>query len=154
MALIYTEAIQHYFKAVVGGTAFENIADVIAFDWEADIGTYEPEYKNTPARPTYETSRKINVEYEIDYNEGADFPDFLFANEDARNLEIELVRVSTHKAVLGLCPAKKANFTLMPNPTDGAAGEPLRNTGSMTMSSAGWTYGTFDLATQTFTEES
>jgi|GEM_PF-3494799 len=47
--------------------------------------------------------------------------------------------------------AKKANFTLTQNPIDGGAGEAVRATGTLSMTSDGWTAGTFDTATRTFT---
>lgn len=150
--IVYTDSLQHYFKPVVGGTAFKNVSDVIAFDWSTDATMYEPEYKDTTARPSYEVARKITVEYEIDYIDGADFADFLWDNQDARNTEIELVRVATHKEIAGECEAKMATFTLMPNLPDGSAGEAIRHTGSMVMKSSGWTYGTFNEGTNTFTE--
>jgi len=150
MALIYTDAIQYYFRPI-GGT-WENITEVVAFDWSRDISTYEPEYKNTTARPTYETARKTSAEYEIDVVDGAEFSDYLWTNEDARNEELEICRVATHRATLGEAEAKIARFTLMPNLADGAASEALRHTGTITMVSADWTYGTFNTGTKTFTE--
>ena len=53
--------------------------------------------------------------------------------------------------VLGDYAAKKAAFTLTQNPIDGSAGEAVKCTGTLLMTSDGWTAGTFNTATATFT---
>ncbi|MHB1323992.1 MAG: hypothetical protein ACYCXZ_06580 [Coriobacteriia bacterium] len=47
--------------------------------------------------------------------------------------------------------AKKATFNLNMNPLDGSAGEAVKATGTLKMTSAGWTAGSFDPTTATFT---
>jgi hypothetical protein len=53
----------------------------------------------------------------------------------------------------GSFEAKKAAFVMTQNPVDGAAGEALRASGTLTMTDEAWTIGTFDPATATFTPE-
>ena len=47
--------------------------------------------------------------------------------------------------------AKKAAFNLNQNPLDGASGEAVRATGTLRMTDDGWTEGTFDTSSKTFT---
>lgn len=47
--------------------------------------------------------------------------------------------------------AKKAAFNLNLNPLDGSAGEAIKATGTLTMTSDGWSAGSFDPVTATFT---
>lgn len=47
--------------------------------------------------------------------------------------------------------AKKATFNMNQDPIDGSAGEAVRLTGTLNMTSDGWTAGTFDPETATFT---
>lgn len=47
--------------------------------------------------------------------------------------------------------AKKAAFSLTQNPLDGSAGEAVKATGTLSMTSDGWMAGTFDTSTKTFT---
>jgi hypothetical protein len=54
----------------------------------------------------------------------------------------------------GSYEAKKADFVMTQNPIDGAAGEAVRASGTLTMTSTSWTAGTFDPSTATFTPES
>lgn len=52
---------------------------------------------------------------------------------------------------IGGYEAKKAAFNLNLNPLDGSAGEAIKATGTLTMTSDGWTPGSFDPATATWT---
>ena len=54
----------------------------------------------------------------------------------------------------GTYEAKKAAFVMTQNPIDGAAGEAIRATGTLTMTDTAWIHGTFDPDTATFTPES
>ena len=91
---------------------------------------------------------------DIDLIDPGPLQTWLMDNEDAVNMPTEIVRVMMFKAATPPSTgfeAKRAAFTLTQNPIDGSAGEAARATGTLSMTSDGWTAGTFDPDTATFT---
>lgn len=214
--LLTTEKIQYWLKT--GASTFTRVTEDSTFDPSSDLMTYDPSYKDRINQPSYVTGKKTTVEFEIDLIEGGTLQEYLLANEDATNVETDLVRVfeahpaypewsattayalgqhvigdgqlyvcttagtsgtaaptwpssgtvvdgtvtwtyvssATHLPVgtEGTYEAKKATFLMNQDPIDGSAGEALRAKGKLSMTSDGWTDGTFGPDTATFTPAS
>jgi hypothetical protein len=152
--LLTTDKIQYWLKT--GASTFTRVTEDSAFDPAVDLTTYDPSYKDRMNQPSYVTGKKTTVEFDIDLLEGGTLQDYLQANEDVVNVATELVRVKMY--VPATTPAvgyvaKKAAFNMNVNPIDGSAGEALKATGTLAMTSDGWTSGTFDPDTATFTPD-
>lgn len=148
--LVTTDQIQYWIKA---GADFVRVTENSAFDPSSDLSTYDPTYKDRVNQPSYVTGRKTTIEMDIDLVTPGTLQDWLLANEDVVNVETEVVRVMMFSpAVPGPgYEAKKATFNLTQNPIDGSAGEAVKLTGTLSMTSDGWTVGVFDPDTATFT---
>lgn len=118
-----------------------------AFDPSADNEEYAPKWKARKTQPTFVTGRKYSIDFDIDLVEGSDIGDFMLENEDDVNVPVEVLRV--WKTGSSPYKAKKAAFQMTESPIDGAANEPARATGTMTMLDDGWTNGTATLSGNT-----
>lgn len=148
--LLTTDKLQYWLKT--GENAFTRVTEDSAFDPSVDTTTYDPSYKDRLNQPSYVTGKKTTVEFDIDLIDGGTLQEWFQANEDAINVPTELIRVKMYKpAQGGGFAAKKAAFNMNCNPIDGSAGEALKATGTLSMTSDGWTEGTFDPETKTFT---
>jgi hypothetical protein len=149
--LITTDQIQYWMKT---DADFVRVTETNAFDPATDLTTYDPTYKDRVNQPSYVTGKKTTIEMDIDLIAPGDLQEWLLANEDEVNVPTEIVRVLMFKAATAPATgyvAKKAAFSLTQNPIDGSAGEAAKATGTLKMTSDGWTEGTFDPATATFT---
>lgn len=155
MKLVTTDRIQYYLKA---GDTFVRVSEDSAFDPKTDLSTYEPSYKDRMNQPSFVTGKKTSVEFDIDIVEEQALQEFFMAHEDDVNVPVDLVRVMMFRPVFDATDttkvigyeAKKAAFSMTQNPLDGSAGEVIKATGTLTMSSDGWTEGTFDIDTKSF----
>lgn len=149
--LITTDQIQYWLKT---GLVFVRVTEDNAFDPSTDLNTYDPTYKDRINQPSYVTGKKTTIELDIDLIDPGALQTWLMENEDAVNVPTEIVRVMMFKPAtapaIGFV-AKKAAFSLTQNPIDGSAGEAAKATGTLLMTSDGWTAGTFDPQTATFT---
>lgn len=148
--IVTTDQIQYWIKA---GADFVRVTENSAFDPSSDLSTYDPTYKDRINQPSYVTGKKTTIEMDIDLIDPGTLQDWLLANEDNVNVATEVVRVMMFKAAVpgpGY-EAKKADFNLTQNPVDGSAGEAVKLTGTLSMTSDGWAAGVFDPATATFT---
>ena len=154
---ITTENIQHWMRTATSpADVFTNVTEAVKFDPAVDLQTYDPKYKDRLNQPSYVTGKKTTIEFEIDYFDDGDVVDFLVLNEDVINVETEIVRVYMMTAAESPATgyvAKLATFSMNQNPIDGAAGEVLKLTGTLAMTSDGWETGTFDPDTATFTPD-
>lgn len=133
-------------------SGYNQVTEDSTFDPSRDTDTYEPKYKCTLNKPSYVTGTSTKIKYEIDLTQGNAATDFLQANEDGVNVPVKLCRVLMWKNTTGTSyEAKEGTFALTPDPTDGKAGDAAVVSGSMSMTSDGWTKGTFDTETKTFT---
>ena len=133
-----------------GTTKFVRITDDEAFDMDTDESTYSPSYKCNKNNPEYVTARKVTVDFDIDVVEGQELQEWLIKHEDDFNVPTKIVR-TWEDAKGNVRQAKMADFTMTEKPLDGEAEGALKATGTMTMTSDGWTDGTFDKATMAFT---
>lgn len=155
MRLVTTDKIQYYLKT---DETFTRVSENSAFDPATDITTYDPSYKDRMNQPSFVTGKKTSVEFDIDIVEQQELQEWFIANEDAVNVPTEIVRVMMFRPVMDTVDpqmivgyeAKKAAFNMTQNPLDGSAGEVIKTTGTLSMTSDGWTEGTFDVETNTF----
>lgn len=158
MGIVTTDQIQYWLEC---DGAFVRVTENSAFDASNDLSTYSPTYKDRMNQTEYVTGRKTTIEMDIDLLSPGTLQEWLLDNEDEVNVETEVVRVFMFKEVMageplagtGTYRAKKAAFVLTQNPVDGAAGEAAKLTGTLTMTSDGWTPGVFDPETATFTPD-
>lgn len=148
--IVTTDQIQYWIKA---GADFVRVTENSAFDPSSDLSTYDPTYKDRVNQPSYVTGKKTTIEMDIDLIDPGTLQEWLLANEDEVNVATEVVRVMMFQpATPGPgYEAKKAAFNLTQNPADGSAGEAVKLTGTLAMTSDGWTAGVFDPDTATFT---
>lgn len=150
MTLRFYDDIQWFYSATGGTPTFAQVAGYTAFDGSADISNYEPEYKDTRSMPSYPINKREQIEFEVDYDDAGSFTSFLDTMEDNLDAQVILVKVKAW----GTAPyeAKQGTFSISLNPLDGAAGEALRHTGTLTLIGE-WTTGTFDTSTKAFTAD-
>ena len=149
--LITTDQIQYWMRA---GASFVRVTENNAFNPTTDLTTYDPTYKDRVNQPSYVTGKKTTIEMDIDLIDPGPLQTWLMENEDAVNVPTEIVRVMMFKAATPPSTgfeAKRAAFTLTQNPIDGSAGEAAKATGTLSMTSDGWTASTFNPTTATFT---
>lgn len=152
--LILADQQQYWLKT--GESTFTRVTEDSTFDPSTDQTTYDPSYKDRRNQPSYVTGQKTTVEFDIDMIEGGTLQSYLEANEHVPNVATELIRVKMYKPATAPAvgyEAHKAAFSMNMNPLDGPAGEALKATGTLSMTSDGWTKGTFDPETATFTPE-
>lgn len=152
--LILTDQQQFWIKTAEG--TFTRVTEDSAFDPSTDLTTYDPSYKDRLNQPSYVTGKKTSVEFDIDMIEGGALQTYLENNEHNTNVATELVRVKMYKPATAPAVGFVAflgAFVMNLNPLDGAAGEALKATGTLAMTSDGWTKGTFDPETATFTPD-
>lgn len=131
---------------------WQEITHLISWEYSNDADKYEPEYLEMKKSPTFVRAKSASVEYEKDLYKNNALDEFLTKNRNGMNIAVELVRVypwmlDTEKPV-----ADKAAFLLTPNALGkGSAGEPGKLTGTLEMSDADWTEGTWDAGTKAFT---
>ncbi len=151
--LITTDQIQYWMKT---DAVFVRVTENNAFDPSTDLDTYDPTYKDRINQPSYVTGKKTTIELDIDLIDPGALQTWLMDHEDDVNVPTEVIRVMMFKPAetpaVGFV-AKKAAFALTQNPIDGGAGEAAKATGTLAMTSDGWTAGTFDPETATFTPE-
>jgi hypothetical protein len=156
---ITTDQMQYWMKT--GSSAFTNVTEAVAFDPSTDLQTYDPTYKDRFNQPSFVIGKKTTIEFEIDLDKAGTLSAYLMDNEDGINVETEIIRVAMFDEVMtgtpaegtGTYRAKKATFSMNQNPIDGPAGEVLRATGTLAMTSGDWTLGVFDPETATFTPD-
>lgn len=151
LKLITPDQIQYWMRA---GVPLVRVTESNAFNPTTDLTTYDPTYKDRVNQPSYVTGKKTTIEMDIDLIDPGPLQTWLMENEDAVNVPTEIVRVMMFKAATPPSAgfeARRAEFTLTQNPIDGSAGEAARATGTLSMTSDGWTPGTFDPGTATFT---
>lgn len=145
---VWTYQIQYYIKTGESGTPAVPTYTLIDYDNSfnptKDINFYEPTYKARQNQPKWATSVKTSIEFDIDIVESEALQTYFKDNEDILNVETEIVRVWA----VGTEPqagyaAKKATFVMNQNPIDGEAGSAIHATGTLDMTSDGWTAGTF-----------
>lgn len=144
---IFGDEIQYMINiGTTGEASWKNITNLISFENSSDETAYEPEYIDTAKRPKYVRSRKESFEYEKDYYKGNELDEWLFTNRNKMDVPVEVVMVYPIDAKTGSAKvADKAAFTLNPNkPDNNTAGEPAKLKGTLNMSDAKWTEGSWD----------
>lgn len=148
----FTYQIQWYIDIADGaetGKKYVRVTEDEAFDMDTDESTYSPSYKCNKVNPEYVTARKVTVDFDVDIVDGQDLQEWFKKHEDDMNVPTSVVRV-WEDAEGNVVAAKKADFAMTEKPIDGEAEGALKATGTLTMTSDGWTEGTFDKATNTF----
>ena len=155
---VWTHQVQYYIKTGETGsnpaTPVYTLIDYdSSFNPSKDISYYEPEYKARENQPKWATSVKTSIDFDIDIVENETLQEWFKTNEDVLNVETEVIRVwetASSEPTAGY-PAKKAAFVMNCNPLDGDAGSAVHATGTLEMTSNGWTAGTFKTSNGTFT---
>ncbi len=131
------------------------LTNLLSWEFDSDSDAYEPEYIDTKNRPSYTKSKSATIEYEKDLYTNNELDAFLVKNRNNLNLAVEVIRANTWlTGTSGNPVADKAAFSLTPNALDkNSAGEPVKLTGTLSMTDQAWTEGTFDIATKTFTSD-
>lgn len=128
---------------------YVRVTDDEGFNLSNDDSTYSPKYKCNKTNPEYTTGRKTSIEMDIDIVEGQDLQEWFIDHEDDINVPTSVVR--TWDFPDGTSVAKEAKFTMTLSPIDGEAEGVLKATGKLSMTSDGWTTGTFNKETAVFT---
>ena len=113
-----------------------------SFDPSRDNDEYEASYKARKTQPKWVTSQSFNIEFDIDIVANETLQAWFIEHEDDTNVPTDILRVWPIEVSSGTYPAKMAAFNMTENPLDGAAGEPVKATGTMSMIDDGWTVGT------------
>lgn len=122
---------------------WQNVSNLLSWEFDDDADTYEPEYIDTKKRPVYTISKSASIEYEKDLYKNNELDAFLVEHEDDTNISVQVCRVRTWES--GAVNAKMANFLLTPSQLDkNSAGEPVKLTGTLSMDSTEWTKGKWD----------
>ena len=135
--------------AASGAPKYVLVTDDEGFNPSNNDASYEPKYKCNKTNPKYVTGRKTNIEMDIDIVEGQELQEWLVKHEDDINVPTSVVRVWRFPD--GTSTAKEAAFAMTLSPIDGDAEGALKAKGTLSMTSDGWTDGTFDEKTKTFT---
>jgi hypothetical protein len=159
--LLTTDRIQYWINiGTIAEPEYVRVTEDPTFDPAVDLSNYAPSYKDRMNQPEYVTGKKTTVEFAIDLIDGQELQEWFQENEHGVNITAELIRVKMYKEVMdgetatGTYEAVRASFVMNQNPIDGAAGEALQATGTLTMTSAGgWEAGVFDPVNATFTPE-
>jgi len=147
-----TDVFQYYLDISDSTTAaYERVTEDSSFDPSSEQTTYSPSYKDRHVQPEYVTGKKITVDFEIDIMEDQSLQDWFKTHEWDDNVATKLVRVDTSGGTGTARPAIMAAFTMNQSPIDGAAGEALKAKGTLKMTDAAWTVGTFNETTKAFT---
>ena len=154
MGILLTDTYQYYLDTSDAETAvYTRVTEDSTFNPAVDQTTYSPSYKDRTVQPEYVTGTKVTVEFNIDVMGDQTLQDWMRTHEWDINVPTKLVRVDTSKGTKGARPAIMAAFAMNENPIDGAAGEALKATGSLKMTDAGWTKGTFNEDSCSFTAD-
>lgn len=153
--LLTTDVFQYYLDTSdAAEPVYTRVTEDSSFNPSADKTTYSPSYKDRKVQPEYVVGKKIAVEYDIDILDDQALQDWFRAHEWDDNVPTRLVRVDRSSGSEAERPAIMAAFVMNENPIDGAAGEALKATGTLTMTDADWTTGTFNESTKAFTAAS
>lgn len=131
-----------------GAPKYVQVTDDEGFNPSNDDASYEPKYKCNKTNPKYVTGRKTTIEMDIDIVEGQELQEWLIKHEDDINVPTSVVRV--WRFADGTSTAKEAKFAMTESPIDGDAEGSLKAKGTLSMTSDGWTDGTFDETAKTF----
>lgn len=124
---------------------WQNVSNLLSWEFDDDAETYEPEYIDTKKRPVFTLAKSATIEYEKDLYENNELDSFLVEHEDDTNIAVQVVRVYTWLGSDGARTSKMANFLLTPSALDkNSAGEPIKLTGTLTMNDSEWTKGFWD----------
>lgn len=151
----YTYDHQYYMDvsdAAKAGPKFVRVTDDESFNPSNDDSTYEPKYKCSKTSPKYTSARKTSIDIDIDMVENQELQDWLMRHEDDVNVPTKVVRAWSFSD--GTVTAKMADFAMTLNPIDGDAEGALKAKGTLSMTSDGWTKGTFDPQNSVFAPES
>jgi hypothetical protein len=149
--MITTDVLQYFLNIGTSTTAeFAQVTEDTAFNPSVNREEYSPKYKCNKVQPKYSAGKTTAIDVDIDV-EDKPLQGWFLDHEDDDNVATDIVRVRTDKGTAPSHPAKKAAFVWNGNPLDGEASGPLKVTGKLDMTSDGWTEGTFNTSTKTFT---
>lgn len=147
----YTYDQQWYLDISDGGAGsphFVRVTDDESFNPDTDDAKYSPKYKCNKTNPEYNMSRKVTIDYDIDFVEGQELQAWFLKHEDDMNVPTRLVRNWIFAD--GTSHAKMAEFSCTGKPIDGEPESALKAKGTMVMTSEGWEHGTFDPTSMAF----
>lgn len=151
MAISYTYEHQWFIDTADGAEApkYVRVTDDESFNPSNEDNKYSPKYKCNMTNPERITGRKTSIEFDIDIIADQGLQEWLIKHEDDINVPTSVVRVWGFPD--GTSTAKKADFAMTESPIDGEAEGALKATGTLSMTSDGWTEGSFDENTGVFT---
>lgn len=150
MGINYTYEHQWYLDISDAATPeYVRVTDDESFNPANEDSSYSPKYKCNKTNPEFVTGRKTSIEFDVDIVDDQELQKWFMEHEDDINVPTKVVRVWDFSD--GTSVAKMATFVMTENPIDGEAEGALKATGKLSMTSDGWTDGTFDTTTKTFT---
>lgn len=158
--LVGTWEVQHYlaFYDADGTTLGDPLraTETTKADFKRDDDEYKPKYLDRKTMPKYVMGSTTTIEFELDALLPGDVQAKLAEHEDDVNVPCSYMRTLNYDPVTGTkCAAtalvaKRADATVTPDPITGDSGEPLKLSGTVTIT-GDWEYGTYDPATKKFT---
>ena len=158
-ALVGAWEIQHYLGfAGTDGTYGDPLraTETTKADVKRDDDEYKPKYLDRKTMPRYVMGSTTTIELELDALLPGDVQSKLAEHEDDVNVPVQYMRTLNYDLTTGAkCAAtalvaKRATATLTPDPITGDSGEPIRLSGTVTIT-GDWEYGTYDSTTKKFT---
>lgn len=151
---------QHWLEFKEGGAWGDpvRVTEDPTFDTENDDKSYEPEYLDRKVQPTWTMSRKTSLKFEVDAVLPGDIQARLASCEDEINVPVRYTRtlavdLQTGNALPSTAlAAKRAEGTLTMDPIKGGAGDPMKLSGTINLTTD-YEYGTFNGTTKAFSAQ-
>lgn len=140
-----------------GSPSWQDVTNLLSWEFDDDSDTYEPDYIDTKQKKKFVTGKSASIDYEKDMYTNNPLDEWLASHEDDSNVACEVMRVRTWQkgSKEGTLWAKKAAYLLSPSQMGkNDAGEPVKLTGTLTMSDNDWTKGDWDPSSKKFTAAS
>lgn len=96
---VFNDMVQYYIESLLDGEQDEKfrVTEDTAFDPSSDDSSYDPEYKDRVVQPSYTTSTKNSIEFNIDAVDGQALQEWLLKHEDDKNVPVRITRVLMYR---------------------------------------------------------
>ncbi len=141
----------------IGSTAspdWQDVTNLLSWEFDDDSDTYEPDYIDTKQKKKFVIGKSASISFEKDLYTSNSLDEWIASHEDDSNVACEVMRVRTWQkgSTEGTLWAKKAAYSLSPSQMGkNDAGEPVKLTGTLTMTDNDWTKGDWSASTKKFT---
>ena len=126
--------------------------ELLTWEPSADPKTYEPAWLDRKVSPTFVQGRACSINWTKDTVKGGALEAWVMEHRNESDLACEVCRVYTWLGTAAAQTADMAAFMFNPaDPSNANGGQPVVTSGSLSMADDGWTEGTWNPTTKTFT---